>query len=296
MSYAKSSILHPDQTDAALAGSAVSWGAVLAGAAIAAALSAMLITAGTGLGFLAVSPWHDTGLSGSAVAVGSIVWLLVTQIIAYGVAGYVTGRLRTKWTDAVKDEVYFRDTAHGFLVWALSAIVGFFLLGSTAASMVSGTTKAGADIAGASVGTAAAVATGMSTNSNGLSLDYLTDALLRPNDPASSNNPDNAQQEVSHLVARIVVNGGLSNDDQSYLVKLIARRAGVDDATATQRIRQIQEQVKQTTRLAEQKAREAADAARKVAAAFSLWAFASLLIGAFVASLAATVGGNARDR
>src|SRR5690606_11038715 len=110
--------------------SAVSWGAVLAGAAIAAALSAMLITGGTGLGFLAVSPWQSEGASGSAIAAGTIVWLLFTQVVAYGVAGYVAGRLRTRWTDAAVDEIFFRDTAHGFLVWAVSALIALALLGS----------------------------------------------------------------------------------------------------------------------------------------------------------------------
>ena len=108
--------------------SAVSWGAVLAGAVISAALTATLIIGGTGLGFLAVSPWSNDGASGSALAIGTIVWLFVTQLIAYGIAGYVTGRLRTNWTEVPNDEVYFRDTAHGFLVWALSAVVGVFML------------------------------------------------------------------------------------------------------------------------------------------------------------------------
>src|SRR5690606_10060419 len=121
--------------------------AVIAGAVIAAALSAMLITGGTGLGFLAVSPWQNDGASGTAIGVGTIVWLFVTQVIAYAVAGYVAGRLRTKWSDARGDEIYFRDTAHGFLVWALSFVVALALLGSTAASVISGTAQAGASMA-----------------------------------------------------------------------------------------------------------------------------------------------------
>src|SRR5690606_41381725 len=85
--------------------SAVSWGAGIAGAVIAAALSAMLITGGTGLGFLAVSPWQYDGASGTAIGVGTIVWRFVTQVIAYAVAGYVAGRLRTKWSDARGHEI-----------------------------------------------------------------------------------------------------------------------------------------------------------------------------------------------
>jgi len=276
--------------------SAVSWAAVIAGAVIAAALSAMLIIGGTGLGFLAVSPWQQDGASASTLAVSSIIWLLLTQIIAYGVAGYVAGRLRTKWSDAAADEIYFRDTAHGFLVWALSAVVGLALLGSTVAAVVSGTAKAGATMAGAGAGAVTAAAgQAAQGGGQGLSLDYFTDALLRPDDPARAADGADARQEVSRILTRSVAQGQLSDEDQAYLVKVVAQRAGVDPATAQQRITQIADQAKQAAQQAEQSAREAADAARKAAAAFALWAFASLLIGAFVASFAATIGGRARD-
>lgn len=278
---------------AELSRSAVSWGAVIAGAVIAAALSAMLVTAGTGLGFLSVSPWNDDGASGSTLAIGTIIWLLLAQIIAYGVAGYITGRLRTKWTDAARDEIYFRDTAHGFLVWALSAVVGLVLLGSMAASVVSGTVKAGASLAGAGANAVSAVAGQAGAEHS--SLDYFTDALLRPNDLAASPGEGDVRQEVSRILTRSITNGQLTEDDEGYLIKLVAQRAGVDEATAKQRLTQIEEQATQAAQQAEQTAREAADSARKAAAAFSLWAFASLLIGAFVASLTATIGGRARD-
>ena len=118
--------------------SAVSWAAVFAGAVIAAALSLALFAGGSGLGLLSVSPWRDEGLSAPAAGIGIIVWMLLTQIVAYGIGGYVAGRLRTKWADAHVDEVYFRDTAHGFLVWALSAVVSAALLGSAIATLASG--------------------------------------------------------------------------------------------------------------------------------------------------------------
>jgi hypothetical protein len=293
MQNTQTSTLYPQAPTVAVAPtqSAVSWGAVIAGAVIAAAVSAMLITGGSGLGLLSMSPWQRAGASGAALAVGSIVWLLATQIIAYGIAGYVAGRLRTRWTDAARDEIYFRDTAHGFLVWALSAVVGLALLGSTVASVVSGTAKAGATLAGAGVGaTLAGQATreGMRMSP----LDYYADALLRPDDPLRGMNGSDAHNETRMILAHSMEHGRVSDQDRPYLVKLIAQRAGVDQAAAQQRLTRISDQARQ----AEQQARVAVDAARKAAAAFSLWAFASLLIGAFVASLAATIGGRARDR
>lgn len=271
------------------ANSAVSWGAVIAGAIIGAALTATLITGGTGLGFLTVSPWDDDGASGTAIAFGTIVWLFLTQIVAYGIAGYVTGRLRTKWSDPRRDEIHFRDTAHGFLVWALSFVVGLVLLGSTAVSVISGTAKVGAD-AVTGVATEA-----VSSGDKSISTDYYVDALLRPTDPDWDNRQRDVHKEVALIFGKSAIEGEISPEDQDYLVKLISQRAGISETDANARLSQITENAKRTAEEFQMKARETADDARKITATFSLWAFASLLLGAFVASFSATIGGRARD-
>lgn len=259
-------------------------------------LTITLITGGSGLGFLSVSPWQNDGISGTSLAIGTIVWLLVTQIIAYGISGYVTGRLRTKWTDVQRDEVYFRDTAHGFLVWALSSIVGFVLLGSIAASMVSGTAQAGASIAGASAGAASATAGSALLNSDeGFSLDYYTDTMLRSNKLNQTDRQQVNRKEVSTILTRSLVRGELSAKDKEYLISVIAQRAEISEAEARARLQEVTDEAKQAFDKFETQARETADEARKAAAIFALWAFASLLLGAFVASFSATIGGRARD-
>lgn len=276
--------------------SAVAWGAVIAGAVIAAALMTMLITGGTGLGFLAVSPWQHEGASGTALATGTIIWLFLTQVITYGVAGYVAGRLRTRWTDVNGDEIYFRDTAHGFLVWALSSVVGVMLLSWTAASAVSGTAKAGATLAGAGAGAAAlAVGQAGSGEEGGFSIDYFSDALLRPAEGRPPADPAVSRREVSNLLARSVARGEWATEDQNYLAHVIAQQTGLSEAEAQQRLTRVSEQARQAAQELEQAARETADAARKAAAIFALWAFASMLVGAFFASFAAMRGGRARD-
>lgn len=274
--------------------SAVSWGAVIAGAVIAAALAATLITGGAGLGLLAVSPWQDDGASGVAVTIGTIVWLLFSHIIAYGVAGYVAGRLRTKWSDAMQDEIFFRDTAHGFLVWALSFVVSLFLMGSMAASLISGTAQAGASLAGAGAGAVAASAGQAMDDESGFSIEYFSDSLLRPEQPGMAD-PRDVNREVALIFGRSLAQGELSDADEAYLISVISQRAGISEAQARERLNQVTLQARQAGDEIEQTAREVADTARKAAATFSLWAFASLLIGAFVASFMATVGGRARD-
>ncbi len=276
--------------------SAVSWAAVFAGAVIAAALSLALFAGGTGLGFLSVSPWGDEGMSAPAIGIGIIVWMLFTQIVSYGIGGYVAGRLRTKWVDVHSDEVYFRDTAHGFLVWALSAIVSAALLGSALASMASGVAKAGASVA-ATAGTAATAAAAAGASGGGMerATDYLTDSLLRSDRPEATADLEAARAEVGRIVAMSVTRGDMTPEDRDYVVKVVAAQAGVEPAVAQRRVDQVIQNAKKAAEDAKQKAKEAADAARKAAAAFALWGFASMLIGAFVASLAATWGGRRRD-
>ena len=113
--------------------SGISWPAVIGGAFTAAALSLILFTLGTGLGFSSVSPWSNIGASASTVKAGAIIWLIFTQIIAFAMGGYLAGRLRTKWVDIHTDEVYFRDTAHGLLVWAVGIVLMAAFLASAAA-------------------------------------------------------------------------------------------------------------------------------------------------------------------
>ena len=274
--------------------SAVSWAAIFAGAVIGAALTITLITGGAGLGFLAVSPWQYDGASGTSIAIGTVVWLLVTQIIAYGIAGYVTGRLRTKWSDVKVDEIHFRDTAHGFTVWALSSVVGFVLLGSVAANMVAETTKAGASVVGAGAVAAAGTAAAASDDDS-FSLDYYTDSLLRPQELGRTYNQGDSRKEVTTILTRSVMQGKITAEDENYLVQVIAQRADISEMEARARLEEITARAKQAAEELEMKAREAADEARKAAATFALWAFASLLLGAFVASYAATIGGRARD-
>jgi len=116
----------------------VSWAAVIGGAFVSASLALILLALGTGLGLSSVSPWSNLGASASTVGKGAIVWLILTQIMASALGGYLAGRLRTKWVNVHTDEVYFRDTAHGFLVWAVGMVITAAFLASAASSFAGG--------------------------------------------------------------------------------------------------------------------------------------------------------------
>jgi hypothetical protein len=129
--------------------SAVHWGAITAGAIGAVGISFILISLGGALGHAAVSPWSPSGAAPTAFGRVAAIWLIVTQWLASGLGGYLAGRMREKWVGIRTDEVVFRDTAHGFLAWALAALVVITLLtlGSLAAGAAGASTPTGPEAA-----------------------------------------------------------------------------------------------------------------------------------------------------
>jgi hypothetical protein len=267
--------------------SAVSWGAVFAGAAAAAALSLILLLLGTGLGLSSLSPWADEGPSAKALGVGTILWVTFMQLAASVLGGYIAGRLRTKWVDLQLDEVVFRDTAHGFLAWAVATLFTAALLTSTVSAIVSGGVQAGAQVAGG-----AASAADKSGDSG--PMGYLVDSLFRsPKAPAkgAAASPEQAPAEVTRIFTNASATGKLPPEDARYAGQLVAQRTGVSQQEAEKRVNDAFAQLEAKKK----EAKEAADKARKASAAAALWLFISLLIGAFVAAFAGIYGGRQRD-
>src|SRR5450755_1444014 len=111
-----------------ISGSGVCWPAIIAGAVVASALSLALLMLGAGLGLVSVSPWSNNNVSVTTFGILAAAWFIAVQLFASGVGGYLSGRLRTRWVSVHTDEVFFRDTAHGLIVWGVGAIVTAWLL------------------------------------------------------------------------------------------------------------------------------------------------------------------------
>src|SRR5450631_1138435 len=116
--------------------SAVSWAAILAGSVGAVSATIILLTLGAGLGFASISPWTHSGASATTVGALAAVWFIVVQWLSAGLGGYLTGRLRTKWVGTHTHEVFFRDTAHGFVTWAVATTIVAILVASATSSML----------------------------------------------------------------------------------------------------------------------------------------------------------------
>ena len=121
--------------------SAISWAAIIGGAFAIASISLILLALGAGLGFASVSPWSSTGASATTFTVAAAIWLLVVQWLSAAFGGYLTGRLRTKWVSVHSDEVYFRDTAHGFFATAVAAVVTAVVLASAVRRVIGGAAR-----------------------------------------------------------------------------------------------------------------------------------------------------------
>jgi hypothetical protein len=169
--------------------SGVSWAAVAAGAFVAAALSVTLLALGMGLGLSSVSPWSNAGASATTIGVATIVWLILMQLVASATGGYISGRLRTKWVNVHTDEVFFRDTAHGFLAWAVGIVIGAAFLASAAASLVGTTVQSAVPPLTAAAGAAGARAPGLADAGpaeSGGSYAYYVDTLMRTSQAATT--------------------------------------------------------------------------------------------------------------
>jgi hypothetical protein len=190
--YRENTVLNSTSTS-----SPVSWGAIFAGAVSAAALSLILLLLGTGLGLSTVSPWSDKGINGTTFTATTIAWVTFTSLLASAVGGYLAGRLRTRWLNTHTDEIYFRDTAHGFLAWGVATLATATLLTSVISGIVSTGAKAGGTIlSGAATASVAAAATGAAatadtqapkTNTDSQPLPYFLDVLFRKNSTTPAN-------------------------------------------------------------------------------------------------------------
>jgi hypothetical protein len=281
-------------TDESSTVSGVSWGAIFAGAAAAAALSLILVLLGFGLGFSAVSPWANEGMSAKGLGISTIVWLAVTQIVASGAGGYIAGRLRVKWAYMHGDEVYFRDTAHGFLAWCVATLVTATLVAGSVSSIVSGGVQAGAQVAGGAATAMTAAAGTAAANTDSDQYGYYIDSLFRNDQPAAVSD-DAARGTVTRIFVRSLKDGQLAAEDRTYLAQLVAQRTNMTQADAERRVDEVYARTQKAVADAKLAAQQAADTAAKVAAMTTLWMFVALLAGAFFASLAATFGGRRRD-
>jgi hypothetical protein len=207
---------------------------------------------GTGLGLAIVSPWYGAGASVATAGVSAVVWLVVVQWISSGLGGFLAGRLRTKWVRVHTHEVFFRDTAHGFLAWSLASLAGALMFASVTASGIGAVAKGTSDIAAAAASRAAQA--GVENGHAGADGSaYFVDGMFRSADSADGNKAD-SRAEATRILARSIQDGRvvLSPGDKAYIAQMVAARTGLSQPEAEQRVDTVVNQLND----AEQKVRQ----------------------------------------
>jgi hypothetical protein len=261
----------------------ISWGPVLGGAVVATAVTALLVALGSGLGFASVSPTSGSNPSASTFTMLAAVWLLVVQWVSSFFGGYLAGRLRPASGGIHGDEVTFRDTACGFVAWAVASLFIVAMVSSGASSLIGGAGRAATAVISSAAGGAAG-------SSSGDPSGYLLDTLFRPTTPSPQESSAESKAEAGRILATAAT-GDISQPDHDYLVQMVAARTGLSSADAGKRV----DDVIGKEKAAVEKARQAADVARKAASSLALYTGFSMLVGAFIACVAGAIGGRQRD-
>ena len=178
-------------------------------------------------------------MSGTTFKIGTGLYLIVIAMLSSSIGGYIAGRLRTRWTGVHSDEVYFRDTAHGFIAWAFASVLGAVLLASPASSLIGG---------------AASGATQRPPLQQLSHPDRWTAMSIRCCAPTrlrlhNAGNVQDPRGEMTRLFTTSFRNGGeLKPADRTYVAKVVAARTGLSQADAEKRVNDVVTQVKSDTR------------------------------------------------
>ncbi len=253
------------------------WGAIIGGALIAAALSFVLFSFGSAAGVAAVSPYSWNNPSTTTITILAAAWFSVVMIGSFLVGGYFTGRFRRPAGATSVEERQSRDGAHGLVMWAIALLVGLGMAYCAAAIAASGA----ATVASGAAAGAAHVAGQQSVTSG------LIERMLRPvnADPSAPPRRDNSVTEISRILSDSALRGGeITNPDREYIASIVAAEARLPPEEARKRVDSTIERAKQ-----------AVDKARKVAAGLAFMIGALSMIAAGAAFWAAGVGGRERE-
>ena len=262
----------------------IDWSGVFVGAIVASALSWLLLTFGSAIGLLAVSPYTLNSTSVATVTMAAAVWFALTQIYAIGMGAYIAARLRPRVGDGMEDEVRFRDGITGVTVWGLAIVLGLVVAG-----LAANTAARGAAAVGSAAGAAA----------RQIDPAYTVDLLLRPaaaqigQQPAAGAGQGREitaaeREQIGRIVVNSMAQGSIPQADQQYLTQIVADRTGLPREEAERRITQTYEQAKAT-------ALETADTVRKATSFAGFWIVFIMLAAGLTAWWSGTIGGHHRD-
>ena len=253
----------------------VSWGAILAGVAIALSLQLLFNILGLGVGASTIDVRQD-GAPGNGLAIGAGIWFAVSALISLFVGGWAAGRMAG--VPNSKDGML-----HGFTTWSITTIATIFLLSSAVGGIIGGSASllghAGA-LTGRSVEAAAPTLTNMVSQATGVTP---ADVKQQAGDIASD-------PRFQTFVSQNVTQGNVTPEAHNNLVELVAGKQGISNDQANTEVNDWQAKIQQTAANAKSTAITAADKTASGVSQAALWSFAALLLGAIAATLGGVAG------
>ncbi len=263
----------------------ISWGAVLAGAAIVIAVQVSLSLLGFGIGLSTVDLAAGDTPQATSFGLGAGIWWVISNLVALVVGGYVAARLSGM-------PLRGDGIIHGVLTWAVTLLITIYLLTTGVGSIVGGAFNVVGDTL-SGVGQGVAKAVPQAADAAGVSVDQIkqqAQQLLRPEQPGALN----ADQAQSELVADLgkMATGSQQEAQQAreQAVAIVAQQVGISPDQANQRIDQLEAEAKQKADQAKAAATQAADSTASAASSASIWAFIAFVLGAAAGAWGGSMG------
>jgi hypothetical protein len=282
-----------DDPGLATRSSYVDWPAIFGGAVVGSAVAFVFAAFGSGLGLSLVSPYRGEGLPAWGLVAGLGLWTLWVAGTSFLAAGYITGRLRRRMPDATAHEAQIRDGAHGIIAWGACALIGAALVafGAYGTGDIAARGAAAAANAAPAVASATRTPDARTNEQDQRAYTVIVERMFGPGEENTKPGAEGARRVAAQILVASVSAGKMADADRAYLSKLVATRSGIDEPTAQGRVDQA---MKESQAVAD-KAKQAANIARKVGVVSAFMIAASLLIGLAACWWAATMGGRHRD-
>jgi Protein of unknown function (DUF2795) len=257
--------------------SRISWGAVIAGAAVAAATTLLLSLLGAAFGAGSISDLRSAG----EVARGTGIWTVISLILGMALGGYIASRLSGTHS-------HLDGELHGITVWAVAVLFGLFMF----ARLLGGIAEDVGVEVGPTVGPVAGSAVG-ATNDNALpaALQQRFEQTLGSSGDPTTMSHDQIAAEIRALAGEdLVRTGAIPDADRTRLVALVAAQYGITKDQAAERVARMESEAKARLARLEEEARAATEEVAQGAARAARALFASLVLGLLAALLGAWLG------
>jgi Protein of unknown function (DUF2795) len=268
--------------------SRISWGAVIAGAIVAAATSLLLSLLGAAFGGGSVGDLQAAARGeANAAGTGIAIWAIIDLFLSMLFGGYVASRLSGTHS-------HLDGELHGITMWALATLLAALGAARFAGAVAGAIAGPGLNNIGPAImGTTASEsiqAVAPEANPQRL-IDRFQASLGRSGNPTTMTH-DQIGAEIRSLLGGhdFLTTGGLSDADRARLISLVAAQFGLTNDEATQRVARMETDAKASFAEADARARDLADKAAQGVASGARALFTSLVFGLLGALIGAWLG------